>query len=260
MVIDIHAHHPAEQPDFPARLVDELPKAGIDRIVLFSAGEDLGFAPNETILAAAQKYPEHIAAFAFIELGKHTADDVTELSKQGYVGFKITNPAASYDSEEFFPLYERMEQSGMPLLAHTGILMRFPQRPDQRVNSRWMRPICLDCVVRRFSSLNIIGAHLGTPWYEEASMMARIHPNYFVDLTGAYWGGWRVTKTPEFYHQHFFWPEAWDKVLFGTDILALDELIPAKKYHDDMIDSLDLPAETRQRIYGDTAARLLGWS
>ncbi len=89
-------------------------------------------------------------------------------------------------------------------------------------------------------------------------MMARMHPNYYVDLTGAWWGGWRVNKTPDFFRYHFFWDGAWDKVLFGTDILKLDELVPAKKYHDDMLRPLGLSAATMDRIYGGTAARLLG--
>jgi hypothetical protein len=100
--------------------------------------------------------------------------------------------------------------------------------------------------------------HMGAPWYEEASMMARMHANYYVDLTGAWWGGWRTNKAPEFYRQHFFWEGAWDKVVFGTDILALRELVPSKQYHDQLIRQLNLPEETVRRVYGDTAARLLG--
>jgi hypothetical protein len=68
-----------------------------------------------------------------------------------------------------------------------------------------MMPACLDAVARAFPGLNIVGAHLGAPWHEEASMMARMHPNYYVDLTGAWWGGWRANKGPEFYRYHFFW-------------------------------------------------------
>jgi predicted TIM-barrel fold metal-dependent hydrolase len=47
-------------------------------------------------------------------------------------------------------------------------------------------------------------------------------------------------------------------VLFGTDILKVDELLPAKRNHDATIASLGLPEETLERIYGSTAARLLG--
>jgi predicted TIM-barrel fold metal-dependent hydrolase len=257
MIIDFHAHHPKQQ-DFAERLVELLPAAGIDRICLCSAGEAFGHAPNEVILKAAQKYPDHIMALVLVELGKDIPERVDEYVNQGYQGFKTTNPLNFYDSEEYFPVYERMERSGLPLLAHTGVVMRTPVDPGQRVSSRWMRPICLDAVVRSFPGLNVVGAHMGVPWHEEASMMARMHPNYFVDLTGACWGGWRINKNPEFFHYHFFWEGAWDKVLFGTDALALEELLPSKKFHDQMISQLNLPEETVRKIYGGTAARLLG--
>lgn len=257
MVIDIHAHYPAREADFPERLVELLPQAGIDRICLFAAGEAFGHAPNDVILAAAKKFPRQIIAFALIELGKDTPETVDRLAGQGYRGFKVTNPRASYDDERFFPVYERMERTGMPLLAHTGILMRIQQTADSRANSNWMRPICLDAVLRAFPGLNIIGAHLGVPWHEEASTMARLHPNYYVDLTGAWWGGWRVNKTPDFFRYHFFWENAWDKVLFGTDILELKELLPSKKFHDDLMQTIGLPPATLEKVYGGTAAKLL---
>lgn len=258
MVIDFHAHYPKDEARFPERLVELLPEAGIDRICLFSAGDEFGHASNAEILDTARRYPDQIIPFALVRLGRDSAEDVDCFVEQGFRGFKITNPASPYDDEAYFPLYERMERSGLPLLAHTGIVMRVPQTPEMRVNSNWMRPICLDAVVRSFPALNVVGAHLGAPWHEEASMMARMHPNYYVDLTGAWWGGWRVNKTPDFYRYHFFWEGAWDKVLFGTDILALDELLPAKRFHDDLIRQLDLPAETVDSVYGGTAARLLG--
>lgn len=258
MVIDFHAHYPKGVPDFPERLCELLPQAGIDRIVLFSAGDAIGHASNSTILDAAKRYPESIIAFALVELGQDGPECVDRYAAQGFRGFKITNPRRSYDDESFFPIYERMERTGLPLLAHTGILLRFPQPAGMVVNSNWMRPICLDAVLRSFPRLNIVGAHLGAPWHDEAAMMARLHPNYYVDLTGAWWGGWRVNKDADYFRRQFFWQDAWDKVLFGTDILALSELVPAKQYHDNMLRPLELPAETMRKIYGGTAARLLG--
>ncbi len=258
MVIDFHAHYPANEENFPQRLVQLLPQAGIDKICLCSAGAALGHESNSTILQAARDYPDRIIALALVELGQDTPDCVDAYAAQGFRGFKITNPRSPYDDEAYFPIYERMEKTGLPLLAHTGILMRFPPPPGMRVNSNWMRPICLDSVVRAFPKLNVVGAHLGVPWHEEASMMARIHPNFFVDLTGAWWGGWRVNKTPDFYRYHFFWENAWDKVLFGTDILALQELIPSKQFHDGLMQQLGLPQDTVRKIYGGTAERLLG--
>lgn len=135
--------------------------------------------------------------------------------------------------------------------------MRTPADRERDVSSRKMMPSCLDAVVRAFPGLNIVGAHLGAPWHEEASMMARMHPNYYVDLTGAWWGGWRFNKGPEFYRYHFFWEGAWDKVLFGTDILKTEELVPSKQFHDKLIADLNLPEDTVRKVYGGTAARLL---
>jgi hypothetical protein len=69
-------------------------------------------------------------------------------------------------------------------------------------------------------------------------------------------GGWRANKTPEFYRYHFFWENARDKVVFGSDILKLEELIPSKNLHDDIIAQLGLPDRVLQSIYGGTAARV----
>lgn len=258
MVIDFHAHYPKAEPDFPARLVERMAAAEIDRICLFSAGPEFGHASNEEVLRAARAHPDRIIPFALVRLGRDEPDVVERYVREGFRGFKVTNPASPYDDERHFPVYERMEATGLPLLAHTGIVMRTPPVPGHRVNANWMRPICLDAVVRAFPSLSVVGAHLGAPWHEEASMMARMHPNYYVDLTGAWWGGWRANKGPDFYRYHFFWDGAWEKVLFGTDILALDELVPAKRLHDEIIRQQDLPPETVERIYGGTARRLLG--
>ncbi len=95
------------------------------------------------------------------------------------------------------------------------------------------------------------------PGIEEASSLARFHPNFYVDLTGATSGGWRLNKTADFYRYHFFWPDAWDKVVFGTDILKVEELQSGRNVHDRIFDGLDLPKATMDKIYGGTAARLL---
>ena len=142
--------------------------------------------------------------------------------------------------------------------AATGSHGRSSANKERDVSSDKMRPVRLDAVVRAFKGMNVVAAHLGAPWHEEASMMARLHPNFYVDLTGAWWGGWRANKNADFYRYHFFWEHAWDKVLFGTDILQVEELIPAKQFHDRFMREIGLAPQIWHKVYGGTAARLLG--
>ncbi len=255
MVIDFHAHYPRQEGFLP-RLVETLPRAGIDRIVLCSAGPEFGHVSNNEVREAFERYPECISGLALVRLGIDPPELVDEAVRQGFLGIKTTNPTASYDDPSFYKYYERIEKHRLAVLFHTGIVMRTAPT-EHGISSERMRPGRLDAVARAFPEMNIVAAHLGVPWHEEASMLARIHPNLYVDLTGAWWGGWRVNKNADFYRYHFFWPGAWDKVLFGTDILKVEELEPSKQFHDKIFEPLGLDRATMDRIYGGTAARLL---
>jgi hypothetical protein len=90
-VIDIHAHYPRAETDFPERLVELLPQAGIDRYACSRPAMFSGMH-HETILAAAQKYPDQIIPFAFVHLGKDAPDTIDRFALQDYRGFKITTP------------------------------------------------------------------------------------------------------------------------------------------------------------------------
>lgn len=256
MVIDFHAHYPRQE-NFLSRLLDELPRVGIDRICLCSAGENFGHVSNREVQEAFERHPDKITGLALVRLGIDPPEMIDECIQRGFRGIKTTNPSAPYDDPSYSRYYERIEHYGLVALFHTGIVMRTPADRELNVSSWKMQPVRLDAVARSFPGMNIVAAHLGTPWYEEASMLARFHPNFYVDLTGAWWGGWRVNKNVDFFRYHFFWPGAWDKVVFGTDILRVEEIEPAKHYHDQMLEPLGLPPETWDKIYGGTAARLL---
>jgi len=256
MVIDIHAHY-ARQPDFISRLLAEMDRLGIDKVCLFTAGEGFDMEPNEKVREAFDAHPERIIGFGFIQLGADPPELADEFHSQGFRGIKLHNPYSAYDDKAHYPIYERAEKHGLPVLFHTGISMRTPADRRRDVNSDRMRPIRVDAVARAFPELNLILAHLGVPWHEEASTMARLHPNVYVDLTGAASGGWRSNKNADFYRYHFWWSGAWEKILFGTDILRVEDMEPAKRIHDHIFADLHLPEETMRKIYGETAARLL---
>jgi predicted TIM-barrel fold metal-dependent hydrolase len=255
-VIDFHAHY-ARQTDFLPRLLDHMPRSGIDRICLCSAGEEYNMMGNAEVRTAFEKHPEKITGLAFVRLGVDSPSVIDEYVRQGFAGIKIINPTSDYDDPAFFPVYERIEAHRLVVLFHTGIVKPHPTDRERDKNSMRMMPIRLDAVARAFPGMNIVAAHLGAPWHEEASQMARFHSNFYVDLTGAIWGGWRLNKNADFYRYHFFWPNAWEKIVFGTDILEPEELKAGREIHDKIFEPLALPPETMDKIYGGTAARLL---
>ena len=93
-------------------------------------------------------------------------------------GWKMYPPNGFYpDDEEFYPYYELCVDLGIPIVAHTGFTSRFK-------HVKYARPVYLDKVAADFPALKIVLAHVGTPWQDEALMVASKNPNVSVDLSG----------------------------------------------------------------------------
>lgn len=120
-----------------------------------------------------------------MKLGRDNAQAVNYYYEQGFKGLKAINPLVAYDDPSCYCIYARAEDFSMPILFHTGIVVRKKNERSQNVSSARMRPIYLDTIARAFPDLKIIGAHLGNPWYQEAAEVARWNPNVFFDLTGS---------------------------------------------------------------------------
>ncbi|MGI9862259.1 amidohydrolase family protein [Moorella naiadis] len=263
-VIDFHHHLLAEE-DYLERLIATCDAMGIDKVCLSGLGiggagrADYGLGSlspnNEDVQKAMERYPDRIIGLGVIKLGLDWPEKVKELHDRGFKGLKITRPRANYDDDAYLPFYEKAEELDMPILFHTGIMMVTPADGADDVSSARMRPIYVDRIARKFPALMIILAHLGVPWFQEASELARFHQNVYVDWTGSP-VGWRPRKAPGFFQDLFYWDGAFEKVLFGTDVHYRE----MKAVYDDyrrILRLLNLPESTCQAIMGGTAARLL---
>ncbi len=255
MVIDVHIHY-VDEKDYLERLLEACSAVGIDKLCLSSSGPHYLHVGNNKIKEAFLKYPDRVLGFGFVDLGKDKPELVKELAEDGFKGLKIIKPAADYDDQQFYPVYEKAQAYGLPILFHTGIVQRMPNDHEADVSSNRMRPIYLDTIARAFPELTIIGAHLGTPWLQEAAMTARTNPNVYFDITGSPYGGWRSVMTAEDYKKLFYWENAFEKIVFGTDV-KIEDLPRAKEVYHQVMDSLDLPKETRSKILGRTMANIL---
>lgn len=256
MVVDVHIHL-YEEEGYLERLLKECSRIGIDKLCLSTSGPLYGQVENEKIKEAFSRFPDRIFGFAYLKLGEDGPQVVKKLKTEGFRGLKIINPPLNYDDKSFYPVYAEAERQKMPILFHTGIVQRTPRDREYDVSSSRMRPVFLDTIARAFPSLTIIGTHLGTPWLEEASMVMRVNPNVYFDLTGSPYGGWRSRIGPQDLKRLLYWEGAFEKVLFGTDV-RVEYLERALKIYEELLQGVNLPPEVLEGIYGRTILRLLG--
>jgi len=265
-IIDAH-HHLTTQPDNLERLAAECERLSVDKVCLFGAGRyggDYGLAMDDGVRKAMEQCPDLIAAFACFDLGFDPPERVDDIVAQGFKGIKFINPTRNYDDKEFYPVYERMEPAGIPAIFHLGIVAHKPTDKDRDINNNRMRPIYLDTIARAFPDLNIVGAHLGNPWYEEATMSARWNPKLYFDLSGST----LKKKSARFLGDLLWWtpdtryrdPEgryAWEKIVFGSDVPP-EEIEDVLDDYRTVMAELEVPEEIQAKVLGGTMARLLG--
>ena len=256
MIVDVH-HHLSSDPKAWADLAAECERLGVDKVCVF--GPDSGSTAR-----AMEAHPGLILGFGYYFLGEDTPHKIAEFKSMGFKGVKFIRPAKNYDDKEYYPVYGRMEAYGMVALYHLGIVARSPHDRHFDINNNRHRPIYLDTIARAFPSLQIVGAHLGNPWYEEATMSARWNPNLYFDLSGST----LKKKSARFLGDLLWWtpttryrdPEgrhAWEKIVFGSDV-PINEIGDVLEDYRKVMAELELDDDIQQKVLGGTMASLLG--
>jgi predicted TIM-barrel fold metal-dependent hydrolase len=260
MVIDIHHHISRDWREFMPKLRDKCAELGIDMVALCTTCTE-----NLQLYEAMQVHGDFMLALGNVALGEEGPRAVDELHSRGFHGLKLIRPIVDYDDDVCMPVYERAAMYNMPILFHLGIIAADRTAdPLRDVSMNRMRPVHLDRIARKFPTLQLIGAHLGNPWYEEAAEIARMHPNVFFDLTGST----MKKKSPAFLDELFWWHKneqygrmgdnhPYDKIVFGTDV-GLDMLEDVMNDYRAFMDHVDMDEERRAAIWGGTAAKIFG--
>lgn len=265
-IIDMH-HHLGGEPGYADKLAAACARLNIRKVCVMGIekGCYLGaISDNAAVEAAFKQHPDLIVGFGHVRLGVDGPEKVDELKGRGFTGLKFIVPPKAYNDESFFPVYMRAEELKMPGLFHLGIVARQESGHHVRVDCTLMRPAFLDSIARTFPDWTIIGAHLGNPWYEEATMTARWNPNVFFDLSGST----LKKKKPEFIGELLWWDSttrygspdgaaAWEKILFGSDV-DYYEIKDVLHDYDVLMRSVQVRPEWRYAVRYGTAARILG--
>lgn len=251
-LVDGHAHLETE-PEYAEALLRTCDRLGIERVCISGLGSAFEMADNDAVEQAVRQHPDRFVGFRYLRLGRHPVQDVDLAAEGGFRGLKFTVPLRPYDDEAYFPVYERAQQYELPCLFHAGIVTTKRFLPG--VSSARMRPVHLDTIAHEFPRLKLICAHLGMPWYEEAAAVARILPNVYVDLSGAPLG-WRAQKDAAFFRALFYRPDAWSKVIWGSDVHYRD-LEAAQRRDQALVSDLGLSEEQRSLFFGGNLLSLL---
>lgn len=222
---------------------------------------------NEQLRGWMEKYPDIICGFAQPNLGYEVdvPDRIDAFKEQGFTGLKFIRSSYPYDDERYFPLYERAQALGMPILFHTGFLSIGADDGELGVSQNKMRAIRLDTIGRAFPNLRIMMAHLGNPEFHVGLDIIRSFPNIYGEYSGASGSKFRETtlrkvfaplpgadmKDPEENQAliHF------EKLCFATDNPEPPRWIAMGKR---IMGELELPEELQERFWWKNAAEWLG--
>lgn len=239
--------------DEVAQVYDDLDIIGV--LLAWDAETATGLPPltNDEVAAVVAKYPERFVGFASVDpwKGKRAVDEMERAIKElGLIGAKFHPGIQAFypNDKQFYPLYERISELGVPALFHTGTNGLGAGTPGgMGVKLDYTRPIYLDHVAADFPRLTIIGAHPAWPWHEEMLAIIGHKSNVFMDLSG--WSPKYIPKT--------IMDEArsrlQDRILFGSDY----PFITPSRWLSDFETVGGFSPEVTRKILHDNAARLL---
>jgi len=171
------------------------------------------------------------------------------VTDHGVRGFKFHPSLQAFEPNDrtFYPLYEELQELGVPALFHTGQTgIGVGLAGGRGIKLRYSAPMLIDDVAADFPGLTIVMAHPSVPWQDEAISIATHKANVYIDLSG-----W----SPKYFPPQLV--RAANsilrlKVLFGSDFPLLT---PERWLRD--LDHLDIKPEVKPLILKDSAARML---
>ena len=173
MLIDCHVHSWGNET--ARQILEGMDAAGLEKIILFAPPpgewgreESLSMrAASEWLAGIAEEGAGRIIPFAWIEPTLPGAVDELDhaVVQLGFKGVKMI-PNHWYPTDEVvFPVYEKMAELGVPLIAHSGILFGHTD------GSRFCRPAYYEALVN-FPGVRFALAHIGWPWVDECLAVA----------------------------------------------------------------------------------------
>jgi len=214
-----------------------------------------GHSPNsvEEIAEKAAAHNDVLIPFGSVDpwQGKSAVRRARRLVDEfGVKGFKFHPSMQDFapSDRRFYPLYDTLSETGVPVLFHTGQTGIGAGLPGGHgIKLRYSDPMLLDDVAADFPDLTIIMAHPAVPWIDSQIAIATHKANVYIDLSG-----W----SPKYFPPQLVRAANTmlkSKVLFGSDF----PVIQVDRWMKDFA-NLEIKPEVRPLIFKDNALRVLG--
>ncbi len=208
---------------------------------------------SEEIADAAAKHADILIPFGSVD--PHDGATAVRRARSlvtdhGARGFKFHPSLQAFEPNDrrHYPLYDAIQELGVPAVFHTGQTGIGAGLPGGRgIKLRYSDPMLLDDVAADFPGLTVVLAHPSVPWQDAAISIATHKSNVFIDLSG-----W----SPKYFPPQLVRAAnslLRTKVLFGSDFPVLT---PDRWLAD--FEALDIKPEVRPMILKENAVRMLG--
>lgn len=254
-IIDAHAHLFDNQ-GYLKHLIAAMDENNIEKVCISGIGKLFKCVENEEIKNALKKFPDRLIGAYFIRPGVNNPEDIQRAYSQGFKMLKVTLPTKPYDDPTLFSLWEKAEELKMPILFHTGVITLIRKAKGDYISSWFMHPMRLEPITNSFPRLKMIIAHLGVHWNEEAAELIRMRPNVYADLSGGL-NGWRVRADKIGIEHWLWWPDAFKKIVFGTDVFY-NQISQVLQEDINRLDRLNIDPETRELIFSGNISKMVG--
>ena len=187
--------------------------AEMDRVVVLAVAAPYWIgAQNDLIAAFAKACGDKVIGFASVDPNSPTAipDLEQAVLEYGLRGVKLAPIYQNFepDSPAIYPLYSKIRELGVPIIWHQGTSMAARMGPLEAAH-----PVRLDRVLRDFPEITMIFSHLCYPWAQDAIVMARKHPQLYVDISAMATRPWYVYNALVAAKEY----EALGKIIFASD-------------------------------------------
>jgi predicted TIM-barrel fold metal-dependent hydrolase len=207
---------------------------------------------NDEVLDVAEANDDVLIPFVSLDphRGKRAVMEARRLIARGARGFKFhPNLQGFFPNDRIaYPLYDVIEEAGLPALFHTGHSGMGSGLPGGGgIRLKYSNPMHVDDVAVDFPGMPIVLAHPSFPWQDEAISVAMHKAQVYIDLSG-----WSPKLFPPVLIQYAN-TVLRHKVLFGSDYPVIT---PDRWLAD--FEQLPIKDEVRPLILKDNAAGLLG--